>query len=65
MLTKENGSYIFAKKLYEIAKYMGFDGWFINQESGGSTLSAWAGFIKEFNACLLYTSDVKSPPVAK
>lgn len=50
MLTKENGSYIFAKKLYEIAKYMGFDGWFINQESGGSTLSEWAGFIKEFNA---------------
>lgn len=50
MLTKENGSYIFAKKLYEIAKYMGFDGWFINQESGGSSSSEWAEFIKEFNA---------------
>ncbi len=49
MLTKENGSYIFAKKLYEIAKYMGFDGWFINEESGGGSLDEWANFIREFN----------------
>lgn len=34
MLTKENGVHIYAKKLYEIAKYIGFDGWFINEESG-------------------------------
>ena len=36
MLTKENGEYIYARKLYEIAKYMGFDGWFINEETGYS-----------------------------
>ena len=49
MLTKENGVYIYAKKLYEIAKYMGFDGWFINEESGGGDDSEWAEFIKQFN----------------
>ena len=50
MLTVENGHYIYAKKLYEIAKYMGFDGWFINEETGGGSTSEWVGFIKEFNA---------------
>lgn len=49
MLTVENGEYIYAKKLYEIAKYMGFDGWFINEETGGGSTSEWVGFIKEFN----------------
>ena len=49
MLTKENGKYIYAIKLYEIAKYMGFDGWFINEESGGGSTSEWVDFIKEFN----------------
>lgn len=49
MLTKENGVYIYAKKLYEIAKYIGFDGWFINEESGGATSAEWADFIKDFN----------------
>ena len=49
MLTNENGKYIYAIKLYEIAKYMGFDGWFINEETGGGTSSEWVGFIKEFN----------------
>lgn len=49
MLTKENGVYIYAKKLYEIAKYIGFDGWFINEETGGGSESEWVGFIKEFN----------------
>ena len=49
MLTKENGVYIYAKKLYEIAKYMGFDGWFINEETGGGSTSEWVGFIQEFN----------------
>ena len=28
---------------------MGFDGWFINEETGGGTSSEWVGFIKEFN----------------
>lgn len=49
MLTQENGVYIYAKKLYEIAKYMGFDGWFINEETGGGSTSEWVGFIQEFN----------------
>ena len=49
MLTTENGVYIYAKKLYEIAKYMGFDGWFINEETGGGSTSEWVAFIKEFN----------------
>lgn len=49
MLTQENGVYIYAKKLYEIAKYMGFDGWFINEETGGGSSSEWVGFIQEFN----------------
>lgn len=49
MLTQENGKYIYAVKLYEIAKYMGFDGWFINEESGGGSNSEWVGFIQEFN----------------
>lgn len=51
MLTsKENGRYVYAKKLYEIAKYCGFDGWFINQETpGGGGSSNWSPFIKDFN----------------
>lgn len=50
MLTKENGKYIYAVKLYEIAKYIGFDGWFINEETGGGSDEEWAGFVKDFNA---------------
>jgi endo-beta-N-acetylglucosaminidase D len=41
MTTKEGDSYPYAKKLYEIAKYYGFDGWFINEETGGSTKETW------------------------
>ena len=50
MVTQENGKYIYAIKLYEIAKYLGFDGWFINEETGGASSKDWVGFIKEFNA---------------
>ena len=28
---------------------MGFDGWFINEETGGGSASEWVGFIQEFN----------------
>lgn len=49
MLTKENGTFPYAKKLYEIAKYMGFDGWFINEETNGGSSPDWPDFIKEFN----------------
>ncbi len=52
ILTKESdGSYPYAKKLYNIAKYYGFDGWFINSESGGVTVSDWAAFIAYFDKC--------------
>jgi len=49
MLSQENGKYIYAIKLYEIAKYLGFDGWFINEETGGGSAYEWEAFIKEFN----------------
>lgn len=52
MLTKESdGSYPYAKKLYDIAKYYGFDGWFINSESGGASASDWAAFVAYFDKC--------------
>lgn len=52
LVVKEDGKYPYAKKLYEIAKYLGFDGWFINQETSGSGVKSatWAEFIKEFNS---------------
>lgn len=59
MLTVENGHYIYAQKLYEIAKYMGFDGWFINEETGGGSTSEWVGFIKEFNAAADAAGDTQ------
>ena len=49
MLTQEGGKYIFAKKLYEIAKYLGFEGWFINEETTHGHIAEWTQFIKEFN----------------
>jgi endo-beta-N-acetylglucosaminidase D len=50
MLTVENGHYIYAQKLYELCKYFNFDGWFINEETGGGSTSEWVGFFKEFYA---------------
>jgi endo-beta-N-acetylglucosaminidase D len=50
MLTVENGHYIYAQKLYELCKYFNFDGWFINEETGGGSQSEWVGFFKEFYA---------------
>lgn len=49
MLKTENGKHPYALKLFEIARYFGFDGWFINEETGGSSSSDWASFIKDFN----------------
>ena len=50
MLTKDgSGKYPYAVKMYEIAKYFGFDGWFINKElDNGKRVSEWADFIKCF-----------------
>lgn len=50
MLTRENGKYIYAVKLYQLCKYFNFDGWFINQESGGSLISEWVEFFQDFYA---------------
>ncbi len=51
MLTKDaSGKYPYAVKMYEIAKYFGFDGWFINKElDNGKRVDEWAKFIACFN----------------
>lgn len=51
MLTKdENGKYPYAVKMYEIARYFGFDGWFINKElDNGKRVNEWSDFIKCFS----------------
>lgn len=51
MLTKEGDAYPYAKKMYEIAKYYGFDGWFINEETGGGSQAQWEEFIAYFQKC--------------
>ncbi|MEG0994108.1 MAG: discoidin domain-containing protein [Bacteroidales bacterium] len=48
ILTVENGKYIYAEKLYQIAKYYGFDGWFINEETNQTYGSAWSDFFKYY-----------------
>lgn len=52
LVKKDGTSFPYARKLYEIAKYFGFDGWFINQETAGSGVKSatWAAFVKEFNS---------------
>lgn len=49
MLTYENGTFPYAEKMYEIAKYYGFDGWFINEETGGGTPALWTEWVDCFN----------------
>lgn len=51
MLTKEGDTYPYAEKMYEIAKYYGFDGWFLNEETKASTQEEWAEWIKYFFKC--------------
>ena len=53
MLATENGHYTMAIKLYEMAKYYGFDGWFINEETGGGSQSEWEAFFREFYAAAM------------
>lgn len=58
MLTVENGKYIYAEKLYEIAAAYGFDGWLINEETyHGGLLNKWAEFVKEFDKCKVANGD--------
>lgn len=51
MLTKEGDEFPYAKKMYEIAKYYGFDGWFLNEETYASEKDEWAEWIKYFYKC--------------
>lgn len=51
MLTKEGDEFPYAKKMYEIAKYYGFDGWFLNEETYASTREEWAEWVKYFYKC--------------
>lgn len=53
MLVTENGHYPMAVKLYEMAKYYGFDGWFINEETGGGSQSEWEAFFRDFYAAAM------------
>ncbi|XZF13869.1 endo-beta-N-acetylglucosaminidase [Chitinophagaceae bacterium MMS25-I14] len=51
--TSANGSYPIADKLITIANYYGFDGWFINQETGGGNAALGEkviSFMKYFQA---------------
>lgn len=51
--TDAEGEYIFAKKLIEVARFYGFDGWFINEETkvamGGTDNAKWEGWVNTFN----------------
>ena len=50
LTTDASGKYPYAIKMYEIAKYFGFDGWFINKElDNGKRVDEWAKFITCFN----------------
>lgn len=50
MLTHEGDVYPYAVKLFEVARDLGFDGWFINEETGGGSSEDWRGFVACFNA---------------
>lgn len=56
-----DGTFPMAKKLIEVAKYYNFDGWFVNQETGGKGSSnlrpETAKLMKEF---LAYLQKIKS-----
>ncbi|WP_193433354.1 endo-beta-N-acetylglucosaminidase [Virgibacillus necropolis] len=51
LVQREDGSFPAADKLLEVASYYGFDGWFINQETGGGTEET-AEKMKDFLAYL-------------
>lgn len=52
MLTKEGNTYPYAKQMYEMAKFYGFDGWFINEEITFSAyITEWTAWTAYFNEC--------------
>lgn len=54
---RDDGSFPVADKLVEAAKYYGFDGWFINQETQGGTPED----AKKMQQFLIYLQKIKSP----
>lgn len=50
MFKRENadGRSEFAKQLYAITKYYGFDGWFINEEYGGGSYEQYKQFFEDY-----------------
>lgn len=48
LLVKENGTYPVAEKLVEIARYYGFDGYFINNECFVERTKGWLPWVKAF-----------------
>ncbi|MEG0993691.1 MAG: hypothetical protein RSE51_07575, partial [Bacteroidales bacterium] len=57
MLTKEGDDFPYAKKMYEIAAYYGFDGWFLNEETGGGSAAEWTAWVAYFNKCAAAAGD--------
>ncbi|WP_354643798.1 endo-beta-N-acetylglucosaminidase [Kitasatospora camelliae] len=53
---KSDGRYPVADKLVEVARFYGFDGWFVNQETGGGD-AALAGEMRE----LMRYADARGP----
>ncbi|MDR2928451.1 MAG: discoidin domain-containing protein [Cytophagaceae bacterium] len=49
MLTKENGVFPYARKLFDIAEYYGFDGWFVNEETRmGADVQLWREWFQDY-----------------
>ncbi|MEG0994312.1 MAG: discoidin domain-containing protein, partial [Bacteroidales bacterium] len=50
MFKRENadGRSEFAKQLYAITKYYGFDGWFVNEEYGGGSYEEYRQFFEDY-----------------
>lgn len=58
LVQKNGANYVIADKLIEIANYCGFDGWFINQETGGGD-AALATEVKNFIQYIQANSSLK------
>lgn len=48
IVSEEDGHFPYAKKLYEMAKWYGIDGFFINDESFTTNKSVWVRWVKDF-----------------
>ncbi len=49
ILTKEGTVFTYGRKLFDIANYYGFDGWFINEETYVDVpRSDWADFVRDY-----------------